>query len=45
MATGCSLDADDAIIHIFRPDVRQFYNLEKMWGADRPGEKRHARSS
>jgi len=32
------LDARDAIVHIFRPDVRQFYNLEKMWGADRPGE-------
>ena len=37
------LDAGDAIIHIFRPDVRQFYNLEKMWGADRPGEKRQLR--
>jgi ribosome-associated protein len=34
------LDARDAIVHIFRPDVRQFYNLEKMWGADRPGESR-----
>jgi ribosome-associated protein len=32
------LDAKDAIVHIFRPDVRQFYNLEKMWSADRPGE-------
>ena len=32
------LDATDAIVHIFRPDVRQFYNLEKMWSADRPGE-------
>ena len=32
------LDAQNAIVHIFRPDVRQFYNLEKMWGADRPGE-------
>jgi ribosome-associated protein len=32
------LDARDAIVHIFKPDVRQFYNLEKMWGADRPGE-------
>jgi len=32
------LDARDAIVHIFRPDVRQFYNLEKIWGADRPGE-------
>ncbi len=34
------LDARDAIVHIFRPDVRQFYNLEKIWGADRPGEVR-----
>ncbi len=34
------LDARDAIVHIFRPDVRQFYNLEKIWGADRPGEAR-----
>ena len=32
------LDLKDAIVHIFRPDVRQFYNLEKMWSADRPGE-------
>ena len=33
------LDAQNAIVHIFRPDVRRFYNLEKMWGADRPGEQ------
>jgi ribosome-associated protein len=32
------VDAGDVIIHIFRPEVRQFYNLEKMWGADRPKE-------
>ncbi len=38
------LDANDAIVHIFRPEVRKFYNLEKMWGADRPGEKRQARA-
>jgi ribosome-associated protein len=25
-------------VHVFRPDVRRFYNLEKMWSADRPGE-------
>jgi ribosome-associated protein len=37
------LDAGDAIVHIFKPDVRQFYNLEKMWSADRPGEARPAR--
>jgi ribosome-associated protein len=39
------IDAGDAIVHIFKPDVRQFYNLEKLWGADRPGDSRHARSS
>ena len=27
------LDAGDIIIHLFRPEVRAFYNLEKMWGA------------
>jgi ribosome-associated protein len=25
------VDAGDIIIHIFRPEVRQFYSLEKMW--------------
>ena len=25
------LDADDVIVHIFRPEVRNFYNLERMW--------------
>ena len=34
------LDAQNAIVHIFRPDVRRFYNLEKMWSADRPGERK-----
>ena len=25
------VDADDIIVHLFRPEVRSFYNLERMW--------------
>jgi ribosome-associated protein len=34
-------DAGDIIIHVFRPEVRDFYKLEKMWSAERPGETTH----
>lgn len=26
------VDAGDVIVHIFKPEVRSFYNIEKMWG-------------
>jgi ribosome-associated protein len=35
------LDTGDIIVHIFRPEVREFYNLEKMWSAERPAEIAH----
>jgi ribosome-associated protein len=28
------VDAGDVIVHIFRPEVREFYNIEKMWAVD-----------
>ncbi|MEO0700239.1 MAG: ribosome silencing factor [Pseudomonadota bacterium] len=29
------LDAGDVIVHLFRPEVREFYNLERIWAPER----------
>jgi len=36
------IDAGDVIVHLFRPDVRDFYSLEKMWEADFSGAEQTA---
>ncbi|KQM21858.1 ribosome silencing factor [Novosphingobium sp. Leaf2] len=30
------VDAGSVVVHLFRPEVRTFYNLERMWGFDGP---------
>lgn len=31
------VDAGDVIVHIFRPEVRNYYDLEGMWSVQEPG--------
>lgn len=32
------MDAGDVIVHLFRPEVRRFYNIEKLWSPNAPAD-------
>lgn len=35
------IDTGDVIVHVFRPEIREFYNIEKMWAAPEEEETLH----
>lgn len=45
---GCDwvlLDGGDIIVHLFRPEVRDFYNLERIWSEEAHSEPQHPLSN
>jgi Ribosomal silencing factor during starvation len=32
------IDIGDIIVHVFRPEVREFYNIEKIWSGEQPSD-------
>lgn len=38
------IDAGDVIVHLFRPEIRSFYNIEKMWGVALDQDGRSSRA-
>ena len=36
------IDAGDVIVHLFRPEVRSFYNIEKIWSVESGGHRQAA---